>query len=453
MSMLQIQRKMTSFVPVLLLFTSTALAPVALAPVALAPVALAQTEYRYKNEFSTGEEAKRRFGQSPYHNRNDPKLDVGRFQFELGSKLECGRIDIQANVRGQFKELQQQLQALVPTTDTAQDFITASAFITICYAYPTICAQLRHDWLSIQGKLNLRAQACAAVDKFIDNQADKGARQLKSEALANCVSERAKSNGDVAAALSFCQTNPKAGLVFRDFQSGMLRSFGNEKQKVLKSILSFAKDETSYDFLSSFLGEIEVGTQGGWVPLFDKGLLRPADVADTFLTKGQGLICGQLQSILKSRYAPSGVYETEVVNVVKRKLNAQTLADLEDLASADRQVACLALGRAIGKEAAQKAASRFESAVSAGLLNTAIPESLRDEYRDRAISAFPAMRKALEGEEIPSVERVRSDLSEFARLQRAKTRILASETNRARLKNAVGDGQSESQCADSLSCE
>jgi hypothetical protein len=356
-------------------------------------------------------------------------------------------------VQGQFNELQDQLRELIPTKDNVGEFITKSAFITMCYAYPSICAQLRHDWLSIQGKLNLRAQACAAIDKFIDSQADKGARQLKSEALADCVSKKSRDTGDVAAALSFCQTDPKAGLIFRDFQSGLLRSIAGEKQKVLKSILSFAKDETSYNFLSSFLGEIEVGTEGGWVPLFDKGLLRPSDVADTFLTKGQTAVCGGLENILSGRYVATDVYETEVANVAKRKLNAQTLADLNDLSNADRQIACLALGRAIGKEAAQKAASRYESAVSTGLLNTAIPEPLRAEYRERSLSAFPAMRQALEGEVIPSIERVRSDLAEFARLQRAKTSILASETNRARLKNIMGDGQSASACTDSLSCE
>ena len=416
--------------------------------------AFAQREYQYKNEYSTGEEAQRRFGLSPHHNRNDPKIDAGGFKFELGSKLECGKIDVAANINGQFKELQDQLFKLVPqNAREAKDFLAASAFTTMCYAYPTICAQLRNDWLSIQGKLNLRAQACAAVDKFIDNQADKGARQLRSEALADCVKKESQSSGDVAAALSYCQTDPRAGLVFRDFQTGLMRGFGNQKQKVLKSILVFAKDETSYDFLSSLLGEIEVGTEGGWVPLFEKGLLRPSDAADTFLTKGQGIVCGGLENVLNGRFVATGVYENEVASVVKRKLNTQTLADLGDLAPADKQIACLALGRAVGKEAAFKASSRYESALSTGLLNTAIPESLRAEYRDRAISAFPAMRQALDGDVIPSVERVRSDLADFAKLQRAKTTILASETNRARLKNTMGDGQSAAECADSLSCE
>ena len=419
--------------------------------------AFAQTEYRYKNQFSTGEEASRLFGIPPTHSQNDPSLDAGSFKFELGSTLECGNIDIKANIQGQFEELQKQLKKLVPQNAAeAQKLLTASAFTTMCYAYPTICAQLRHDWLSIQGKLNLRAQACAAVDKFIDSQADKGARQLKSEALAACVNKHAGENkGDVAAAMTYCQdpAQNKSGLVMRDFQSGLMRKVSGEKQRVLKSLLSFSKDDASYDFLASFLGEIQVGTDGNWEPLFDKGLLRPTDVADTFLTKGQSLLCNRLEDILKGRFVATGIYETEVVSVVKRKLSKQTSNDIADLSLADKQIACLALGRSIGKEAALRASSRFESSVSVGLLNTAIPEPLRAEYRDRALSAFPAMRQALDGETIPSVDRVRFDLSEFAKLQRAKTTLLASETNRARLKNSIGDSRSATECADSLSCE
>lgn len=414
----------------------------------------AQKEYRYQNEFSTGEESQRIFGFTTTHNPKDPQLEAGGFKFELGSQLECGNIDITANIMGQFEELQKQLQKLVPqNSKDAMALLKASAFTTMCYAYPTICAQLRHDWLSIQGKLNLRAQACAAVDKFIDAQADKGARQLQSEAVAACVSQKTQGGGDVAAALSFCQTDPKAGLLFRDFQSGLLKEVSGEKQKVLKSILSFAKDETSYEFLASFLGETQVGTDGGWMPLFEKGLLRPADVSEVFMAKGQNAVCGSLESILKGRYVASGVYETQVAQVAKQKLNLQTLADLRDLSPADRQMACLALGRALGKEAAWKAISRYESALSTGLLNTAIPEPLRAEYRDRAMTAFPALREALAGEAIPTVAQVRWDLAEFARLQRAKTRLVASETNRARLKNNRGDAQSASDCLDSLSCQ
>ena len=417
--------------------------------------AQAQRDFQFKNEFSTTDEATRAFGVPLPHSKNDPSLNAGAFKFELGSKLECGNIDVNANITGQFEELQKQLRDLVPKdAAAARKFLTASAFTTVCYAYPTICAQLRHDWLSIQGKLNLRAQACAAVDKFIDSQADKGARQLKAEAQADCVRKRAGAGGDLAAALQHCQSKEGlSGLAMRDFQTGMMRKMNGEKQRVLRSMLSFAKDETAYDFLSTFLGEILINTDGGWEPLFDRGVLRPADVADAFLTRGQSLLCNRLADIHSGRFVTSNTYETEVAALVKRKVPLGVLADLDVLSGPDRRIACLALGRSVGREAALKASSRYESLVSTGLLNTAIPESLRSEYRDRTLAAFPALRAALESEDIPSVERVRADLAAFAAATRAKSALLASEANRGRLQNTINDARAEANCSDSLTCQ
>jgi hypothetical protein len=414
--------------------------------------AFAQSQFQYKNDFSTTEEAQRAFGFAPLSSKNDPSLNAGSFKFDLGSKLECGKLDINANFRGQWQELQSQLRELIPNKNNAPTYLTQGALLTVCYAYPTICAQLRHDWLSIQGKLNLRAQACAAVDKFIDSQADKGARQLRSEAQAACVREESLKRGvDMAMALKTCQT--KTGLAMRDFQTGVMRKFGNEKQRVLRSILAFAKDETSYDLLTAFLGEILVNTDGGWEPLYDKGLLRPADVADTFLTKGQGIACARLADALNGRLVTSNTYETDVVAVIKRRFTRDVIEDLDVLSTPDRKIACLALGRAIGREAALRASARYESAVATGLLNTAIPEPLRDEYRARSLTAFPALRSAIESESIPSVEAVRADLAAFANVQRRKTALLAAAASRGRLKNAQGDADARTDCTDSLTCQ
>jgi hypothetical protein len=416
-------------------------------------VALAQRNFQYRNEFSTAEEAERMFGMPPKHDRQDPTLDAGGFRFELGSSLECGNIDVNANIKGQWEDLQSQLKKIVPKKEDVGSYISTTALLTLCYAYPTVCAQLRHDWLSIQGKLNLRAQACAAVDKFIDNQADKGARQLRAEAQAQCARERlGKFGGDMASALQDCQKDGVSGLKLRDFQSGVMRTMAGAKQKVLQSMLSFAKDETSYAFLSTFLGEVMVNTDGQWEPLFDKGLMRPADVADAFLTKGQGLACARVGDVLAGRYVTSNVYETEVAQIIRRKLSRAVVEDLDVLSSPDRQRACLALGRAVGREAALKATSKYESLVSTGLLNTAIPEALRAEYRDRISTAFPALRAAVESEDIPSVEAVRAELAAFARAQRAKTALLAAEANRGRTRNTIEDAKGSSECLDSLTC-
>lgn len=420
---------------------------------ALPATALAQANFQYKNEFSTADEAQRMFGLPPKHDEQDPTLSAGGFRFDLGSSLECGSIDVNANIMGQWNELQSQLRGLIPKRGEEVDYAKKIAFMSICYSSPTLCAQLRHDWLSIQGKLNLRAQACAAVDKFIDNQADKGARQLRAEAQAQCARDRlGKFDGDMAASLQSCQKDGVSGLKLRDFQSGVMREMDGAKQKVLQSMLSFAKDETSYSFLSTFLGEVMVNTDGQWEPLFDKGIMRPADVADAFLTRGQGLACARVGDVLAGRYVTSNVYETEVAHIIRRKLSRAVVEDLDVLAAPDRQLACLALGRAVGREAALKAAAKYQSLVSTGLLNTAIPEPLRAEYRDRVSTAFPSLRAAIDSEEIPPVEAVRAELAAFARAQRAKTALLAAEANRGRTRNTIEDANGATECIDSLTC-
>jgi hypothetical protein len=416
--------------------------------------------YSYQNEFSTGEEAARVFGIPPTHNRTDPGINAGGFNFELGTSIDCGKIDIKANINGQLNEIKEQLKSILPKDlPTAKDYIAKSAFVGICYAYPTACAQIRNDYLSLQGKLNLRAQACAAIDKFIDNQAEKGSRQLKSEAVAKCVKEtvgtRVSNNKldgvyDVSMALKVCQD--KSGLAMRDFQTGLMRNFGNEKQKVLKSLLSFAKDETSYDLLSSFLGEIQINHTGQWEPLFEKGLLRPADVADAFLTSGQNLSCNRLKDVFANppKITSPSPYESEAVSILRRKVGSSIIDDFEVLSPGDRNLVCRALGRSVGREAALVTSAKSESLVSTGLLNTAIPEPLRAEYRERSLAAFPALRASLESEDIAPVEVIRAEIRKFADLQRAKTKLLATEANRARLQNKIRD--EGTQCTDSLSC-
>ena len=74
-----------------------------------------------------------------------------------------------------------------------------------------------------------------------------------------------------------------SGLPLRDFQAGLEKRFTSGKQRVLKALVGFAKDQDgpTYDFLQGMLGEIEVQQDGYWQPLFDRGLARPQDVADT----------------------------------------------------------------------------------------------------------------------------------------------------------------------------
>lgn len=380
------------------------------------------------------------------------RIDMGNVGLEVSSDLNCGQLDLKANVTGEFKNVQDQIAKLIPKKFSEMEhFFGTITMLSTCYAYPTVCAELRHDFLSLKANLNLRSQACQAIDKYIDNQADKGRKELLAEAQADCV---AKSNKDPATALSKCQ-DETTGLGIRDFQSGLEKKFTKKKQKVLQSIVKFSKmsDPKTYEFLSSILGEIEVQSDGYWQPLFSNGMFRPNDVAHEFLVEGTTAVCQNLSNIIENKKSVSNtIFEQSVVEVVKNRVTKEDLLNINDLNDGDKELACTALGRSIGQVAAQKTAAAGEAVIASGLTNTAIPNSLRNEFRSRSDTAFLALKKTVESEQIPSVDEVRRAISKLAFATREKNKIIASQLSQNKIQNALQESLIKSDCTDSLSC-
>lgn len=411
------------------------------------------TPYRYDTNTRASDFAREFFGSNGNQTRA-PRLDMGNVGVNVGTELDCGKLDVRANIRGEFNKIQEQVKALIPkNASDVTDLVSRTAMISVCYAYPTVCAQIRHDFVSLQANLNLRAQACQAMDKFIDSQADKGAKQLRAEAQAECVSSQVRSGVDPSTATGNCQS--RSGLPIRDFQAGLEKKFTTRKQKVLSAIVKFAhvSEPTMYAFLTSFLGEIEVQADGYWQPLFTSGMLRPYDVAAEFLAEGQERACGNLGAVL-ARGTPQGstVMARSVSEVVRKRISQEDISNLDDLGTEDRKLACAALGRAIGQVAAEKSAAEGEAIVASGLLNTAIPNSLRDEYRSRSNAAFVALRKTLESDQIPPLETVRTAVAQLARATREKNRLIASGISSGKVENSRQESQVKSDCVDTLSC-
>lgn len=409
--------------------------------------------YRYEANTGASQFAKEFFGNNRDYSRVAP-IGMGNVGVNLGTSLDCGKLDVQANVKGEFNKIQEQVKALIPkNASDVKDLLSRSAMITACYAYPTVCAQLRHDFIALQANLNLRAQSCQAIDKFIDSQADKGAKQLRAEAQAECVSNQVRSGVDPSTATGSCQS--QTGLPIRDFQAGLEKKFTTNKQKVLQAIVKFAHttEPSMYTFLTSFLGEIEVQADGYWQPLFSSGMLKPYDVADAFLAEGKVQVCDNLSEALKGRGDKSGTLMSKsVLRVIQQRLSQEDVANLGDLGTEDRKLACAALGRALGQVAADKAAAEGEAIVASGLLNGAIPNSLRDEYRSRSSSAFLALRKTIESDQIPSLETVRTAVTQLAHATRERNRLIAAGLSAGKVENSRQESAVKSDCVDTLSC-
>ncbi len=407
--------------------------------------------YRYDLQTSASDFARQFFGDVRYPQRGH-NLDMGNVGIGVSTELDCGKLDVKANIKGEFRKLQEQVKAIIPrNASDVTDLVSRAAMISVCYAYPTVCAQLRHDFLALQANLNLRSQACRAMDSFIDSQADKGAKQLRAESQAQCVSEQTRSGVDPSTATASCQS--KTGLPIRDFTAGLEKKFMRGRQKVLLAIVNFAKDRPAYDFLASLLGEIEVQEDGYWQPIFAVGMLRPNDAARNVLALGEDKVCRSLSTILLAGRMENGdLPERAVVEIVKRRLTLDDVQNLEDLAPPDRQLACAALGRAIGKVSAESVAARAEAVLASGLLSSAIPNSLRDEYRSRGENAFLALRRAIEIDQIPTLEEVRRAIADLARVTRERSRIIAGQVNEGRVQNSRSENTVKSDCTDTLSC-
>jgi hypothetical protein len=410
-------------------------------------LSLAQDSYRYEEQTKASEFAREFFGPAGVHERA-PGLDMGRYRAGVSAKIDCGSLDLQGNLSAEFENLQAQIKELLGQNPVA--LAQKGAMLTTCYAFPTVCAQLRHDFLALQSTINLRAQACRAMDDFIDSSAEKGAKQLRAEAQAECTKAKVAQGGSLSSAMRQCQG--QTGLPLRDFQAGLEKKFMTGRQKVLESMAKFAKADSgpTYDFLAGVLGEIEVQEDGYWQPMFAKGMLRPHEVAGGFLAEGEARLCGDLKDVFRDR--GGSATEAALYKTAKEKLTKDDLSNLEDLEREDRRLACAALGRSLGQVAAQKTVAEGEAVLASGLLNTAIPNSLRDEYRSRGESAFEALRKSLASEEISPLDEVRRAVSLLAKATREKNRILAGEVSRGRLENYRQDTPLKSDCTDTLSC-
>jgi hypothetical protein len=409
------------------------------------------TTYRYDLQTRASDFARGWFGPLQPLERSQ-NLNMGNARIGVSTELDCGKLDIRANIRGEFNKLQEQVKGLIPrTADDVTDLVSRAAMITTCYAYPTVCAQLRHDFLALQANLNLRSQACRAIDSFIDSQADKGAKQLRAESQAQCVSEQIKAGTDPSTATANCQS--RSGLPIRDFTAGLEKRFTRGKQKVLWAIVDFAKDKPAYPFVASLLGEIEVQEDGYWQPLFTAGMLRPNDAARNVLAVGEEMVCQRLAGIIYTGRNDTGdIVEQAIADAIRRRLSFDDVQRLEDLTPSDKQLACAALGRAVGKMAAERVAARGEAVVASGLLNSAIPNSLREEYRNRSDAGFLALRRALEVDQIPSLDEVRAAVAQLAQATRERNRVIASQVNEARVQNSRSESTVKSDCTDTLSC-
>lgn len=407
--------------------------------------AFAQGQFQFDGGIGPSDFADASFGPR-YGNRPAPPVPLGSFKAGLKTTLECGKLDVQGNLRSEWHNVQAQLTSAFGDLESLAPQAT---MVALCYTFPNACAQLRHDVLSLKANLNIKNRACQAIDRFIDSQADKGRRQLKARAVSRCIEEK-KSKLGYSSAFDVCQNESGSGLPMRDFSRAFNETFTSKAQKTLEAMVTFAQAPESYIFLAQLLGETLATPDGRWESDFSKGMLRPFQVAENHLLLGEEILCSGWKRLLDGD-PDTDAPEYPFIQVARRKLTSRDIRNLEVLEPRDRNLACAALGRAIGKVALKSQGTKHQAVLATGLTNNAIPQGLRDEYRKRSDASFTALWESLRATEIPQVDEVRGLIARLARVTRERRVAMTRTLSGTRLSEELPETRDD--CLDVLGCE
>jgi hypothetical protein len=369
----------------------------------------------------------------------------GGINASLGTKIECGNIDVSGSIKAEIARLDKQFGQVADQIKNISP--TSLAVLATCYYKPSLCAYIKHASVQFNEYLNLQADACRSIDSFIDEQADKGMKAAKADAVAGCIKNRG-GNSPTTEDIRVCQSvEPATKNLLSPFKDEYIR----RKQEVLKDTLKFVSAERDYNVLASLLGEVEIREDGFWRPLYPKGLLKGSDAARNLIVGGQSEICdlSKLKTILASPIPE----ETELPNYVKAAIKdnflPQDLSDLESLPQLDQKAACHALGGGVAEIAIRRIIATAKSSLSAALTNPALNEDIRTFYKDRSAITFATLHDEISAKNYPplttSLERMRT----LAAAYRDKNRESASTVSAGKVQNE----SSTESCDDEISCK
>jgi hypothetical protein len=191
--------------------------------------------------------------------------------------------------------------------------------------------------------------------------------------------------------------------------------------------------EDQYRFLTAMLGELKLDINGKLLPVFPARPLTVASLSKRLGTMGTGLACDQprlSQAVggLTSNATPLEVrfYEQALLDTVHEQIESVNVTDLFSLDPPDRDLACNALGRALGKAALRRSAEEGEATTTTALQNPAVPETVRKMYETRAEQTFRAMRSESQELAEHSIPELKMIITRMAAIQRETRRATAA---------------------------
>ncbi|RYZ90536.1 MAG: hypothetical protein EOP04_03610 [Proteobacteria bacterium] len=346
----------------------------------------------YSQVYSSSEAAGWFFGPArTVEQQKKAALNIGRVNVRVKTTLQCGKLNLSSSIQAGLTDMRDQLSS---AANQLRGMLTNGGVViaVVCYYKPNICAHVRHFTAMLQEDLNLQFNSCNAMDTFINEQADKGAKEVKAQAFSECMASK---NNPSALDVKTCQSAAGSSL-------NLLAPFNGSKsngiQKVLGSLLTYVNKSENYELWSKVLGEIELKKDGYWVRLFPKDLLRAEDVVVNIAADAKQSSCNtaDLRKIIQDQASGGDDYSKFVRRVIKENIAESIVKDLESMPAADRAMGCQALADSIAKLAVKRAVSEGRSDMAAALTNPALPTDLRTLYGDQSRETFKTIEERSE---------------------------------------------------------
>jgi hypothetical protein len=369
----------------------------------------------------------------------------------------CGAIGLNMNV-GKVG----MMVANLPKTLISQGaaILPALPTLAVCYASPSLCAELKNLNFNINEKLKGFSDVCKSMNDYVNKQAIEGSvgSYAKAKAYNACVDNETAGGTDLETAMEDCKDTPPAPLYTNIAKAWLQDNVISQPQNLLASLLeasgqaSDAVDFEKYALLSALVGELKLDVNGKVLPIFPAHPLTAQALKDNIKALAIQTACDKValgsavaKTLQLSQPSPAARrYEDALYNVIYENMTTEDVKLLFFLDAPDTQLACNAYGRSLSRLALERVTNDSHATLLTALQNPALPVELRDMYYQRESSVFGAFRAYTTQKDERSIPELRSIVAAMARLKYAK------DNNTAR---ALSQGMHDLDVYRNLECD
>ena len=287
----------------------------------------------YQSQF-TSDDVLSSFGQQRTYHDPLPYQGGWGIDAQLNTNIECGKIQFSTNIQSTIDKLKKLPNAIIDYIGGSfPALIDAAPILALCSTDPVMCSELKNLNLKLDADIGLQTNSCNAINKYIDNQSDKGKMEAYNKELQSCVTQ--KSGGDpkqMLEAMNSCQNSvdPNNVLV-ADIINRKMNTTLTKAQNIIHSVLSSAghmvtqNDNDRYALLNASLGEMQLQVNGGVVPVLPSNntIISPNDVAQFFLARSSSIACDN-NSLTGSYKTTCGLPSATSIKEFKSEINSLT---------------------------------------------------------------------------------------------------------------------------------